>query len=111
MNYFSCCYSLEESVEVPIKNGVTNDSIINKVDKIEENILENIIEPKIISLVGQDLSGVIHNIFKTDIETDLEIITNSEVNTILTIGENLRKPIIEKVYEIKNNIPFVNTTD
>jgi len=107
MNFWCCFNTVEENIDHPIgkliKNGLTNNSIVTTIDKIEENILEKNILPGVISIVGQDLSGVIQNVIITHIEPVLEKITNSELNFALTVGENTVKPIIT---EIETNIPF-----
>ena len=80
MNCFYCCTSIVESVEKPVEKGI-------------------------VTLVGEDLSGIIHNIIITNIEPGLETTINTEVNEALIIRENLAKPLVN---EIQTNIPFVN---
>ena len=97
MNCFTCCFSLSHTVEEPvdIKSGITDIGIIHTIDVTEENI-ELYIEPEIIDIIGEDLSGVVLSFVKKTVEPTLETVINKNVSLSLAVIENIAAPTEHK---------------
>jgi len=100
MGCFLCCFqftkkNIEEPIEELCKEGITNENIVKTIDKIEENILENAIEPTLIQIVGSsDLSGNIDTFIKKVVEPELENVTNTHVAQLINTVEKVCEPVI-----------------
>ena len=76
MNYlFACCFkdSTDHTSTNVLKQPITNESVVFIVDHLEESILENILEPGVNDVVkkisGQDISGVVDNFVKKEVDS------------------------------------------
>jgi len=80
-----------------LEKPLTTSSVILIADELEEAVLENILEPGLNDVVkkvsGQDISGVIDNFIKKDVEPVVE----KALNPAVEIGINTVKTVVNKV--------------
>lgn len=95
MNCFSFCWSnYKQSVEDPVTfMRARNDSVIMFLDKIEETVLEPLVDEAVQHVTGQDLSGAIH----TFIKTTCEPLVDKEATVLLTTVENKVEDIVKPI--------------
>ena len=99
---FASCLGLKTSaIERNIDNVLkeARDSIVGTVDKMEESILEKVEE------VTTDISGVLTNIIKKDLKSEVEEVLNKETSSGVTaVSEAIDKAEVVPLLENEDSV-------
>lgn len=95
MNCFSFCWSnYKQSVEDPATFvRERNNSVVQVLDKIEESLLEPLVDNVVERVTGHDLSGAIHEFVKNTYRP----IVDKEATVLLTTVENKVEDIVKPI--------------
>ena len=112
MSIFTCCLKyckpvIEDPIENALKKPLTFQTVIDVVDTIEENVIEQIIEPFVdksaLTLTGIDISGILQEVVKNDLEPLIE----NETNVLLEVAEKtVAESVIHEVESIVQTLPY-----